>query len=119
MPKFTHYKNFTKASCIQNFRYPHVCLACRKVFKQPHSSVPRACPNCAESMIELSRKFAAPKSTDVAQWRKVAYLIENGFHFESVYRHIGAGVYQKVNYPKTMDEAQEFVSQYRSIPYLR
>jgi hypothetical protein len=100
MPKLTHYKNFAKASFIQNFRYPHVCLACRKVFKQPHSAVPRACPNCAELMIELSRKFAAPKSTDVAQWRKVAYLIQNGFHFESVYRHIGRVFIKKSITPK-------------------
>jgi len=59
-------------------------------------------------MTQLSRKFAAPKSKDKDQWRKIALLIERGFRFYSVYEQHGATKY-KVAYPRTLAEAAEFV----------
>ena len=61
----------------------------------------------------LSRKFAAPKMDDIAQWEKVAFLIEHGFLFYSVYQPFGNGAYQRISYPKTLAEAKEFVQLYK------
>lgn len=57
----------------------------------------------------LSRKFSAPDSKDLAQWAKVKFLIEHGFRFYSVYEpHQGGGMI-RVDYPKTLSEAEDFV----------
>jgi len=62
-------------------------------------------------MIELSRDFLAPKKSNIAQWKKVAYLIEHGFLFQHVYKHAYGGAW--VEYPKTLNEAKGFVEKYK------
>lgn len=68
-------------------------------------------------MVSLNRKFSAPKSNDLAQWKKVQFLVSNGFLFQSVYEvktENGdyAGHY-KVSYPQTLEEAIEFVAKFK------
>jgi hypothetical protein len=57
----------------------------------------------------LSRKFSAPRAADVAQWKKVQFLVENGFRFYSVYKVGESGGKQAVRYPATLEEARSFV----------
>jgi hypothetical protein len=64
-------------------------------------------------MIMLSRKFSAPASRDKKQWEKVQFLVEHGFKFYSVYELLSDGVYQRVRYPETLQEAKEFVVRYQ------
>lgn len=68
-------------------------------------------------MVALNRKFSAPKSNDLPQWKKVQFLSENGFLFQSVYEVCNEkGEYKghyKVSYPQTLEEAKEFVLKYR------
>ena len=69
-------------------------------------------------MVSLNRKFSAPKSNDLPQWKKVQYLVNNGFLFQSVYEVKNengeyAGHY-KVSYPKTLEDAIEFVAKFKA-----
>lgn len=57
----------------------------------------------------LSRKFSAPKAKDIPQWKKVQYLVEHGFRFQSV-REAESG--QLVKYPATLEEAKAFVQRF-------
>jgi hypothetical protein len=66
-------------------------------------------------MVMLGRKFRSPKTSDIAQWKKVQALVERGFYFQSVYRATPEGGKRAVPYPRTLREvtvfAQEFVEQ--------
>ena len=110
MAAFKHHSYFPKNTAEQTFRFPFVCFGCRKSFKFPATSEKRVCPQCRGQMEMLSRKFAAPKSRDIAQWRKIQFLEEHGFRFQRVYRigheHRGA---LSAQYPSTMEEARVFV----------
>jgi len=66
----------------------------------------------------LSRKFSAPKSADVAQWKKVQFLVKHGFRFYSVYRNVASGTKQSVRYPTTLEEAKGFVVAFRDQAHL-
>lgn len=61
-------------------------------------------------MVMLSRKFAAPKSKDIAQWEKVKFLVDHGFRFYSLFDPSAGG--ERVPYPKTLSEARDFVARY-------
>ena len=64
-------------------------------------------------MERLSRKFSAPRSADVAQWKKVQFLVEHGFRFYSVYEATASGGKQSVRYLSTLEEAKDFVVEFR------
>ena len=105
---FKHHKYFPKARHVQAFLFPHVCFRCRKSFKKPASASPRVCPQCGDELVQLSRKFKAPRTRDSGQWEKVRFLVEQGFRFYSVYERTEIGEV-RVNYPNTLAEARVFV----------
>ena len=72
------------------------------------SPAPRRCPQCGEELIQLSRKFKAPRTRDLGQWEKVRFLVEQGFRFYSVYERTEIGEI-RVNYPASLAEAKVFV----------
>jgi hypothetical protein len=109
MAKFKHHSHFPKPGTGQPYRYPFVCFACRKSFKYPAHPEQRICPQCSGPMERLSRKFSAPKSTDLMQWRKVQYLVEHGFRFHTAFVPVAPGVMRSVDYPRTLQEAKAFV----------
>lgn len=108
MAKFRHHRYFPKDRYVRSFLFPHVCLSCRKSFKKPASSSSRICPECGLPLVQLSRKFKAPKAKDIDQWKKVALLIQNGFLFYSHYERSGP-VAHRVAYPKTLADTHEFL----------
>ena len=57
----------------------------------------------------LGRKFAAPRAADTEQWKKVQFLVEHGFLFQSVYEASEYGGKRNVSYPATLEEARAFV----------
>lgn len=69
-------------------------------------------------MVSLNRKFSAPKSNDLPQWKKVQYLVNNDFLFQSVYEvKYENGEYaghSKVSYPNTLEEAIKFVAKFKT-----
>jgi hypothetical protein len=65
-------------------------------------------------MIALNRKFSPPRSSDVDQWKKIEFLIEHGFRFQSVYEIINGGGAIRIKYPKTLAEAKELVEKLKS-----
>jgi hypothetical protein len=64
-------------------------------------------------MTRLSRKFAAPKSSDREQWAKVQYLVEHGFLFYPVQELIAPNASKRVHYPQTLAEARSFVERFK------
>ena len=93
---------------------PFVCFACRKSFKRPFELDAPPCPDCGEATVGLSEKFQAPPKKDVKAWRVVEFLVENGFRFASIWERDERGLCLHVPgaYPRTMDEAKEFVVRY-------
>ena len=113
MSVFRHHSYFTKPKHAQGFRFPFVCFACRRSLKFPASLTGRKCPQCREPMSMLSRKFAAPKSKDFAQWEKIKFLVEHGFRFHSVFETSEFGGKVVVPYPRSLNEAKDFVVRYK------
>ena len=92
--------------------FPYVCFTCRKSFKrmvEPDvAGLPdKVCPQCGGTAVGLSRKFKAPARTDIAQWKKVEYLVRHGFCFFSQHEPGGTAPY-----PSTLAEARAFVRRY-------
>lgn len=94
---------------------PYVCFACRKSFKRSRGLESAPCSDCGLPMIELNQKFQAPPKRDKAAWEVVEFLVDHGFRFDSMYERNERGVSERVfgRYPRTMDEAREFVLHYR------
>jgi len=109
MKKFRHHSYFAKPRQEQRYLFPHVCFSCRKSFKKPMRALPRRCPQCHGPMVMLSRKFSAPRMTDVGQWRKVEYLVGHGFRFQSIREQSGGLL---VQYPATLADAKSFVERH-------
>ena len=65
-------------------------------------------------MVRLNRKFSTPAVTDTLQWKKVQFLVEHGFLFQSVYEATESGGRQKTSYPATFEQAKEFVVTFKS-----
>jgi len=94
-----------------------VCTNCRISFsigndyQIEHS---KRCRNCGQNAHLLHHKFKPPKKKDKKAWEIVKFLIDHGFDFSSAYVPL---VNEKneywgnlqINYPKTMEEAKEFV----------
>ena len=59
----------------------------------------------------FGRHFKAPKKTDIKQWKKVKFLFDHGFFFQKIYDQSRNGL--NIPYPKTLEEAQEFVVKYK------
>jgi hypothetical protein len=114
MSKFKHHSNFPKERDLYYALFPFVCCACRKCFRKPYTTDSCRCPQCAGMMSMVSRKFAAPKMADVAQWQKVQYLVDRGFLFQSVYTTTSTGVLLRAKYPSTLAEAKRFVIEHQA-----
>jgi hypothetical protein len=53
------------------YLFPFACFTCRRSFRRkfrPGVDV-MVCPHCGAEAVRLSRKFKAPRKTDVAQWK--------------------------------------------------
>lgn len=108
MGEFRHHSYFPKEREKQGYLFPHVCFQCRKSFKKPAAEQPRLCPQCAGETVMLSRKFSAPKASDLEQWKKVEFLVAHGFVFQSIREPNGLSV----SYPSTLADAKAFVAKY-------
>lgn len=109
MGRFRHHKYFAKAEAEQRYRFPFVCVECRKSYKYPATVDERHCPQCGKATVRLSRKFAAPPARDRAQWKTIAFLIGHGFRYYPVYEASCGGMVRGVKYPRTLKEAEVFV----------
>jgi len=93
--------------------YAFVCLTCRKSFKRycpiDENVDKLACPHCGKVSYNFGRNFHTPKTSDSAQWEKIEFLFNNGFRFQKIYN----ASYQTIPYPKTLDEAKDFVKKYK------
>ncbi|QIZ84452.1 hypothetical protein HF888_09550 [Bermanella marisrubri] len=92
------------------------CFDCCKSFKREFNlsegcPAELKCPNCGGIAHNFGRHFKAPKKTDKKQWQKIAFLFEHGFRFQKI--RIGNKHHDVVPYPKTLEEAKEFVIEYK------
>ena len=75
-----------------NQSYHFVCLACRRCLKRKPAwhyvledgeervaAKPVGCATCGNAMFCAGKYFAAPKRRDDANWKKLAWMIENGW----------------------------------------
>jgi hypothetical protein len=95
----------------KGYLFPFACFTCRRSFKRAfkRGEDRRKCPHCGGDAIMLDRKFKAPRSDDVKQWRKVQELVEAGFRFDRVWRHQRDGIYTTAQYPEKLSEVGTFV----------
>lgn len=91
------------------------CFECCKAFKREYElgsgiqALP--CPQCGSLAHNLGRHFKPPKKSDTEQWNKVKFLFEHGFRFQKI--RTGSSHHETVPYPKTLNEAREFVIKYK------
>lgn len=112
MRKFRNHKAYPKPRHQRRYLLPHACLHCRKVFRKPSAEQAYPCPQCAAPMVELGRNFCAPTVTDSEQWNKVAFLVQRGFRFHTLYVRHDDGGCRRVSYPATLAQARDFVIRY-------
>jgi hypothetical protein len=92
------------------YLFAHACFGCQKSFKRVCQDKDiKRCPHCGKDCILLSRNFKAPRMGDKAQWGKVEFLVNQGFRFFS--HPLGSdGCHVPLD---TMEQAKEFISNYR------
>ncbi|MEZ9823238.1 hypothetical protein AB4238_21880 [Shewanella sp. 10N.286.45.A1] len=71
------------------------------------------CPICKGVAFNFGRHFKPPKKSDNAQWKKIEYLVEHGFVFQTIYEQREDSGYYKVSYSKTLAEAKDFVVKHK------
>jgi DNA-directed RNA polymerase subunit RPC12/RpoP len=97
--------------------YKNICLKCRTSYSKGNDlevQTETNCPQCAIKMTLVNHKFKPPKKTEIKQWEMVKLLVENGFKFQPVYEQIDKGLFLKINYPKNIRDAKEFIEKYKS-----
>jgi hypothetical protein len=94
-----------------------VCFECKTSNMRHFDAAPCdypdtiCCPVCGELAVNLGRNFKPPKKTDSAQWKKVKFLVDNGFVFQKI--RVEPNSYESVPYPETLSDAKLFVVKYR------
>jgi len=99
-----------RSNTFPDYLVTYACLNCRKAFKRQDQEgvLTLVCPNCGQLAHRTSRNFKAPKQSDLEQWSKVSFLLHRGFRFTSIRDSAG----MRIPYPKTLEEAREFVEKY-------
>lgn len=77
------------------------------------------CLLCSKKMIFVNHNFRPPKKTEYKKWEVVKFLISEGFPFQHIYQEGKSDYYKTssdnyVKYPKTMQEAEEFINKYKA-----
>lgn len=88
-----------------------VCFSCRKAFSlydYEAKNVNLTCPECGVDTILLNHKFRPPKRDDLKKWQLAKFLVDNGFHFNHVYKDN-----RLIHYPTNMEDAKRFVVENR------
>ena len=97
-----------------------VCLNCRKAFSTATDNMhmPKKCPECANDFVFYNHKFKPPQKDDLKAWKIVSYLNEHGFNYQHVYKEVRVHRWESnenyEDYPRTLDEAKEFVIKFKS-----
>ncbi|WP_162127617.1 hypothetical protein [Flavobacterium phycosphaerae] len=63
-------------------------------------------------MTLLNQKFKAPKA-ESKEWETINFLVAHGFKYQSIYTKKEDGLLYKVDYPKNIKDAKEFVVNYK------
>lgn len=94
---------------------PYTCLSCRSTFKRPNDKeiLLRKCPGCSGQAIRMDPRFRPPKKSGNRQWAKVSFLVRHGFLFQKIYRDLGDGLWCRVRYPETLEQAKDFVLEFK------
>ena len=95
--------------------YKNICLECRTSYSKGsdfENDTESNYPQCCKKMILVNHKFKPPKKTEIKKWKMVKLLVDNGFKFQAVYDLIEKGMFLRVNYPKDVNEAKDFIKKY-------
>jgi hypothetical protein len=88
------------------------CFGCRKMFRNHRGEAPvRAlkCPECKSPMRDMGRDFKAPRTSELAQWKKVEVLFRAGFKYWS------CGCSGPGERPKYLREVPEFLREHERL----
>ena len=98
------------------YRVAHACFDCRRAFKiaaNPLRPPPEArCPGCGGDLRWMGRSFRTPKAADVAEWKRVEALWNEGFRFHRFRSHPEAE-----RLPETLDEVADFARRNPDHPF--
>lgn len=61
------------------YTFHYVCLPCRRAVKSQLRAIHIPCPVCHGEMLNFGKRFAAPRKKDDAQWKKLGWMIQNGW----------------------------------------
>lgn len=101
--------------------HKRVCLKCYRVenlgFDLSNLKL-GMCPLCSSPLIFMNQRFRPPKKTEKKKWELVKFLVFNGFPFQHIYNEGRSEYYLEdsdnfIEYPKTLEEAKEFVVKYK------
>ncbi|QBY06273.1 hypothetical protein E2K93_17150 [Thalassotalea sp. HSM 43] len=95
----------------------YVCFECCKSFmrqlpKPERNPETMTCPDCGNHSYNFGRHFKPPKKSDKKQWDKIRFLFKHGFRFQKI-RNNPDNYYDTVPFPKTLEQAKEFVVKYK------
>ena len=93
----------------------YLCLNCRRTFKRPvEGKGERPCPHCKLTAVRMGHKFRPPRLSAYREWEVIKYLVNNGFYYDSIpIKDEHGNEIGLVSYPLTMDDAKEFVQEYK------
>lgn len=97
--------------------YKIICTECRTSYSKgndPENLFESNCSSCGQKMILVDHKFKPPKKSEIKKWQVVKLLVENGLTFQAVHEKLEKGVYLRVNYPKNLSEAKEFIQRFKN-----
>ena len=57
--------------------------------------------------------FARQRSRIIGSGLKFLFLVRHGFLFQKIYRDLGGGLWCRVRYPKTLEQAKDFVLEFK------
>lgn len=96
------------------------CLKCKTSHKRKFDGDPcdypatMMCPICKETSYNFGRKFKPPKKSNTLQWKKIEYLVSHGFYFQPVQKEVEKNIFYRVKYPETLNDAKDFVIEYKN-----
>jgi DNA-directed RNA polymerase subunit RPC12/RpoP len=106
----------TVASRGPTHRVAHACFTCRRAFKIADNplqeSTEARCPGCGGALNWMGRSFRTSKATDVAEWKKIETLWNQGFRFHSFRSYPDAE-----RLPETLGEVADFVRRNPNHPF--
>lgn len=87
------------------------CFQCRKTFKHTilKDEELRICTICKKPEFNMGRKFRSPAKNKKVEWDIIEFITRQGY-----WGKFQSATGKKIAFPKTLDQAQEFIEKIKS-----